>query len=70
MIFFFLFSDEKTLENLIPTENEPTVAGDTNNTAGQILALLNEIGTSSLVDNKMPENFHPCPWCSGRLITV
>ncbi|PNF30442.1 hypothetical protein B7P43_G12490 [Cryptotermes secundus] len=39
-------------------------------TAGKIMALLSEIGSSSLVDPQCSENFHPCPWCSGRLITV
>jgi hypothetical protein len=39
-------------------------------TAGKIMALLSEIGNSSLVDPQCSENFHPCQWCSGRLITV
>lgn len=50
-------------------------ATDNNNenfgTAGKIIALLSEIKTSNLVqpgDNT--QNFHPCPWCSGQLITV
>lgn len=40
-------------------------------TAGQIIALLSDIKTSSLVQpNPDIQNFHPCPWCSGKLITV
>lgn len=37
-------------------------------TAERIIELLSEIKTSSLV--QPAENFHPCPWCSGKLITV
>lgn len=37
-------------------------------TAEKIIELLSEIKTSSLVQPS--ENFHPCPWCSGKLITV
>ncbi|XP_069698649.1 golgin subfamily A member 2 [Periplaneta americana] len=47
--------------------NSPALEGDT---AVKIMALISEIGTSSLVDPQCSENFHPCPWCSGRLITV
>ncbi|KAJ4442233.1 hypothetical protein ANN_12099 [Periplaneta americana] len=47
--------------------NSPALQGDT---AVKIMALISEIGTSSLVDPQCSENFHPCPWCSGRLITV
>lgn len=40
-------------------------------TAGQIIALLTEIKTSSLVQpNDNIQNFHPCPCCSGKLITI
>ncbi|XP_046403295.1 golgin subfamily A member 2-like [Ischnura elegans] len=39
--------------------------------AAQILALLSEIGSnSSLNETSLPSTFHPCPWCSGQLITV
>ena len=48
----------------------PSVVEHKPDTAGKIMALLSEIGTSSLVDPQCNENFHPCPWCSGRLITV
>lgn len=37
-------------------------------TAEKIIELLSEIKTCSLVQPS--ENFHPCPWCSGKLITV
>lgn len=37
-------------------------------TAEQIINLLSEIKASNLVQPS--ENFHPCPWCSGKLITV
>lgn len=37
-------------------------------TAEKIIELLSEIKTSNLVQPS--ENFHPCPWCSGQLITV
>ncbi|XP_065163848.1 golgin subfamily A member 2-like isoform X2 [Atheta coriaria] len=40
-------------------------------TAQQIMALLGEIKTSNLVQpTDVSENFHPCPLCSGQLITV
>ncbi|XP_067001473.2 golgin subfamily A member 2 [Anabrus simplex] len=44
----------------------------TNEAAGKIMALLSEIGSSNLVEPQMkgPDSFHPCPWCSGRLITI
>ncbi|KAJ3633146.1 hypothetical protein MTP99_010113 [Tenebrio molitor] len=37
-------------------------------TAEQIITLLSEIKSSNLV--QPTENFHHCPWCSGKLITV
>lgn len=43
-------------------------------TAGKIMALLSDITSNKLVTVPgLPDqniNFHPCPWCSGRLITV
>lgn len=44
-------------------------------TAHQIQSLLTEIGSNNLVTSAGEGettniNFHPCPWCSGRLITV
>lgn len=37
-------------------------------TAEKIIELLSEIKTCNLVQPL--ESFHPCPWCSGKLITV
>ncbi|XP_071441895.1 golgin subfamily A member 2 [Hetaerina americana] len=40
-------------------------------TAAQIMELLTEIGSnSSLTETSIPSTFHPCPWCSGQLLTV
>ncbi|XP_077543335.1 golgin subfamily A member 2-like isoform X3 [Haemaphysalis longicornis] len=40
-------------------------------TAQKIMHLLTEIESSSAVDGSpVPETFHPCPVCSGRLLTV
>ncbi|GJQ85676.1 putative golgin subfamily A member 2-like protein 5 [Trypoxylus dichotomus] len=40
-------------------------------TAEKIIELLSDIKTSNLVQpSEMSETFHPCPWCSGQLITV
>ncbi|XP_064458632.1 golgin subfamily A member 2-like [Ornithodoros turicata] len=40
-------------------------------TAQKIMTLLSEIGTSTVVDGSpVPDTFHPCPVCSGRLLTV
>lgn len=59
-------------------ENEKTEivnGGNENNnlgTAGQIIALLSEIKTSNLIQPNLDniQNFHPCPCCSGKLLTV
>jgi hypothetical protein len=45
----------------------PVVEADT---ADKIMALLSELGSRSLLESQCNESFHPCPWCSGRLITV
>ncbi|KFM76592.1 Golgin subfamily A member 2, partial [Stegodyphus mimosarum] len=39
-------------------------------TAKKIMELLTEIETTNLVEKPVLDNFHPCPVCSGRLITV
>ncbi|KAF5275581.1 hypothetical protein FQA39_LY06693 [Lamprigera yunnana] len=40
-------------------------------TVEEIIALLSDIKTSNLIQPKESlENFHPCPWCSGQLLTV
>lgn len=51
-----------------PGDNVPSVLEA--DTAGRIMALLSELGSRSLLDPQCNESFHPCPWCSGRLITV
>ncbi|XP_072162605.1 golgin subfamily A member 2-like [Bemisia tabaci] len=53
---------------VIPSSSlEPTIHGEEID-AEQIMRLLSDIGTTSL--NQPAANFHPCPWCSGQLITV
>jgi len=68
--FFFA---EINIENLAFSENEnrenvelPLIE---DKTASEILDLLTEIKDCKDVCIIEP-NFHPCPWCSGRLITV
>ena len=39
-------------------------------TAKKIIDLLTEIETTNLVEKPVLDSFHPCPVCSGRLITV
>lgn len=58
------------IKNEISEEINGTNGMDDNKreTASEIIALLSEIKTSNLVQSD--ENFHPCPWCSGKLITV
>lgn len=55
-------------------EDADIVSNENNNlgTAGKIINLLSEIKTSSLVQPNSDniQNFHPCPCCSGKLITV
>ncbi|XP_075214330.1 Golgi matrix protein 130 kD isoform X2 [Lycorma delicatula] len=61
-------------ESITPTGTETkikTAEINKEETAGKIRALLTEIGSSKLVTaDGETTNFHPCPWCSGRLITV
>ncbi|GFS43433.1 golgin subfamily A member 2 [Nephila pilipes] len=40
------------------------------NTAKKIIDLLSEIESTNLVEKPVLDSFHPCPVCSGRLITV
>lgn len=61
----------------LETEEAPTnhVRNTNIETAHQIQSLLTEIGSNNLVTSAGEGettniNFHPCPWCSGRLITV
>lgn len=44
------------------SEKSPTVQ--------RILDLLNEMESTSQVDHCGLQKFHPCPLCSGKLITV
>jgi hypothetical protein len=65
-----LCSVSETSDSPTTAENNESSGGDT---ANKILSLITEIGTSSLVQDKHFHetlNFHPCPLCSGRLITV
>jgi len=39
-------------------------------TAKKIIDLLTEIESTNLVEKPVLDSFHPCPVCSGRLITV
>lgn len=56
------------------TKPEPRLTENNNmntETAEEIISLLAEIKSSNLIQPQDGlENFHPCPWCSGQLITV
>ncbi|XP_022256148.1 golgin subfamily A member 2-like [Limulus polyphemus] len=39
-------------------------------TAKKIMDLFTEIESSNLIEKPVPDTFHPCPVCSGRLLTV
>ncbi|XP_076352139.1 golgin subfamily A member 2-like isoform X2 [Tachypleus tridentatus] len=41
-----------------------------NQTAQKIMDLFTEIESSNLIEKPVPDTFHPCPVCSGRLLTV
>ncbi|XP_054284452.1 golgin subfamily A member 2-like isoform X2 [Macrosteles quadrilineatus] len=72
--------DSQPVESELPeTEDASSVPPEASQatgkveTAEQIRSLLTEIGSSNLVTSATDNtniNFHPCPWCSGRLITV
>ncbi|KAF2897178.1 hypothetical protein ILUMI_09006 [Ignelater luminosus] len=72
--------DKITQQNIKPasdnTDNKENAHVNENNnlsteTAEEIIALLAEIKSSSLIQpSDGLENFHPCPWCSGQLLTV
>ncbi|XP_054713090.1 golgin subfamily A member 2-like, partial [Uloborus diversus] len=58
-------------------ESPPAIVGDASvstkkpeATARKIMDLLTEIETTNLVEKPVLDSFHPCPVCSGRLITV
>lgn len=56
-----------TIEEIVepPLESEKKQG-----TAKKIMDLLTEIETTNLVEKPVLDNFHPCPVCSGRLLTV
>ncbi|XP_066595608.1 golgin subfamily A member 2-like isoform X2 [Prorops nasuta] len=57
----------KDSKEIVSTSDDRPIAQD--GTASQILDLLTEI--KDCKDTCVLEpNFHPCPWCSGKLITV
>lgn len=59
-VVFFSIENESNGEILTSKRDETT---------SQILDLLTEIKDCSNACTTEP-NFHPCPWCSGKLITV
>lgn len=70
------FTDIHVINPVIPNDNdandeqenvEPQLIED--KTTSQILDLLTEIKDCKDICITEP-NFHPCPWCSGKLITV
>uniref|UniRef100_A0A8D8RTV6 Golgin subfamily A member 2 n=1 Tax=Cacopsylla melanoneura TaxID=428564 RepID=A0A8D8RTV6_9HEMI len=52
------------------TGDVPTPAPPADSKATQIMALISEIESNSLVEGGVPSSFHPCLVCSGQLITV
>ncbi|XP_029827565.3 golgin subfamily A member 2 isoform X2 [Ixodes scapularis] len=54
-----------------PTTNGNGGQPEDDETAQKIMHLLTEIETSGAVEGSpVPDTFHPCPVCSGRLLTV
>lgn len=54
-----------------PTTNGNGGQPEDDETAQKIMHLLTEIETSGVVEGSpVPDTFHPCPVCSGRLLTV
>ncbi|KRT78633.1 hypothetical protein AMK59_7948 [Oryctes borbonicus] len=61
----------KNHEEMSLPVNQNGLNNNNNRTAEKIIELLSDIKTSNLVQpSEMSETFHPCPWCSGQLITV
>ncbi|CAL1297282.1 unnamed protein product [Larinioides sclopetarius] len=60
--------ETKVEEDESSSETESSKKPET--TAKKIIDLLTEIESTNLVEKPVLENFHPCPVCSGRLITV
>lgn len=72
-VYIYICFTEVIVDGLIPTGNEkqedeePSLIKD--KTTSEILDLLTEI--KDCKDTCITEpNFHPCPWCSGRLMTI
>ncbi|XP_067120402.1 golgin subfamily A member 2-like isoform X2 [Centruroides vittatus] len=59
-----------TVENMQVPNNATNQSKTEDTTAKKIMELLTEIGTSNLIEKSVTDNFHPCPLCSGRLMTV
>ncbi|XP_023242694.1 golgin subfamily A member 2-like [Centruroides sculpturatus] len=59
-----------TVENMQVPNNATNPSKTEDTTAKKIMELLTEIGTSNLIEKSVTDNFHPCPLCSGRLMTV
>lgn len=61
-----LKNETNDIEKYVDTEKSEV------ETAEKIIALLSDIKTSNLVrpSDGCTKYFHPCPWCSGELITV
>lgn len=72
-IFVYIFLTEINADNPALSENEKQENAELplieDKTASEILDLLTEIKDCKDACTIEP-NFHPCPWCSGRLITV
>lgn len=61
----------KMVEQNVNQLNENNNLQQNTNMAQEIMALLTDIKTSNLIQPKESlENFHPCAWCSGQLLTV
>ncbi|KAK4880543.1 hypothetical protein RN001_008689 [Aquatica leii] len=66
---------QKQMNTLVEQNSNRNLNHENNNvnteTAKEIIALLTDIKTSNLIQPKdCLENFHPCAWCSGQLLTV
>ncbi|KAF5291717.1 hypothetical protein FQR65_LT11410 [Abscondita terminalis] len=62
----------KQMNTLVKENSERNENNNVNTeTAEEIIALLSDIKASNLIQPKDSlENFHPCAWCSGQLLTV
>lgn len=71
--YVYIFFTEINADNSALSENEKQENTELplieDKTASEILDVLSEIKDCKDACIIEP-NFHPCPWCSGRLITV